>query len=339
MGNSLATISDVANRAGVSMKTVSRVLNNEAHVRPQLQERVLQAVAELDYKPNLAARQLAANRSFLISLIMYDASASYGAQIIVATATECRGLGYHLVTELIGAEERGAEVVKRVVARLRPEGIILPPPLCNDPEVVDAVARVGVPLARLAGVGDLYGTAVRPDDAPVSRELVRHLIDSGHRRIGMITPRWRNGAAWGRVEGYRQALAEADIAFDPMLEVSGDFTFAGGAMGAAQLLGRAKRPTALFATNDAMALGAMAVARRDGLDVPRDLAVAGFDDTPAGRMVFPALTTVRQPFDAMAQMAVAAILGRDLSVALLKHTLILRASTTGTSSDLLQVDS
>lgn len=335
----MATITDVADRAGVSMKTVSRVLNDEAHVRPQVRQKVLLAIAELDYKPNLAARQLAANRSFLISLIMQGSNASYGAQVIVAAATECRRHGYHLVSELFGAEERGADVVARVIARLRPDGIILPPPLCNDPEVVDAVARVGTPLARLAGVGELYGTAVRVDDAPVARDLVRHLVNAGHRRIGMITPRWTNGAAWGRVEGYRAGLAEAGIAFDPALEVGGDFTFAAGAAAAGQMLALVDPPTALFASNDGMALGAIAAARHSGLDVPGDLAIAGFDDSPAGRMTFPALTTVRQPFDAMAQMAVAGILGRKLPTGPLQNELILRASTTGIPSDLSEADS
>lgn len=325
----MPTITDVAERAGVSMKTVSRVLNNEAHVRPTLRERVLQAVSELDYKPNLAARQLAANRSFVISFIMHDITTSYTSQIVVSAATECRRHGYHLVSEPFEEGDTAMEVMERVTGRLRPDGIILAPPLCNDEPLVAAIARIGTPLARLAGTGGLYGTAITVHEREVACEMVRHLIDLGHRRIAMIAPPWEHGAARERLDGYRDALAGAGVALDPALVVPGDFTFRGGVEAAERLFALRPRPTAVFAANDGMALGTVAVAHQLGLAIPEDVAVAGFDDSPGSRMVFPALSTVKQPIGQMARAAVAAILGQPAPPEPLRHELVLRASTIG----------
>lgn len=327
----MPTITDVAQRAGVSMKTVSRVLNNEAHVRPALRDKVLQAVADLDYKPNLAARQLAANRSFLISFIMHDITTSYTSQIVVSAATECRRHGYHLVSEPFEEGDTGMQVVERVTGRLRPDGIILSPPLCNDEALVAAVERIGTPLARLAGTGDLYGTAITVHEREVAAELVRHLIGLGHRRIALIAPPWEHGAARERTQGYSDALEGAGLPLDPRLIVNGDFSFRSGVEAAEQLFARPSRPTAIFAANDGMALGAMAIARQMGLAIPGDVAIAGFDDSPGSRMVFPPLTTVRQPIAQMARAAVAAILGHELINQPLQHELLLRGSTTGAS--------
>lgn len=326
----MATIMDVAELAGVSIKTVSRVINNEDHVRPALREQVLAAIGKLDYRPNLAARQLAANRSFLISLVMYGGANSYFSYIALAAATECRLHGHHLVSETFEEGETGEQVIRRVTSHLRPDGIILAPPLCDDPAIVAAVERTGTPLVRLAGTGELYGTVVHVHEDAVSTALVTHLIGLGHRRIGLIAPPTEgHGAAQGRVAGYRAALAAAEIAVDERLIQVGDFGFASGARAAEALLSLRHRPTAIFAANDGMALGAMALAAQRGFSVPADLAVAGFDDSPGSRMVYPPLTTVRQPFEAMARAAVAILLGREIADEPLAHELLIRGSTSG----------
>jgi LacI family transcriptional regulator len=317
------------------MKTVSRVLNNEAHVRPALRDKVLKAVSELDYKPNLAARQLAANRSFLISFIMHDITTSYTSQIVVSAANECRRHGYHLISEPFEEGDTGMQVVERVTGRLRPDGIILSPPLCNDEALVAAVERLGTPLARLAGTGDLYGTAITVHERDVTAELVRHLIGLGHRRVAMIAPPWEHGAARERVAGYHDALASEGLPSDPDLVVAGDFSFRSGVEATGHLLALHQRPTAIFAANDGMALGAMALARQMGLAIPDDVAIAGFDDSPGSRMVFPPLTTVRQPIAQMARAAVAAILGHEMADTPLRHELLLRGSTTGSPEIIL----
>ena len=325
----MTTITDVAARAGVSMKTVSRVLNNEAHVRPALRERVLAAMQHLDYRPNLAARQLAANRSFLISLLIYGTSSSYASNLIVAAASECRRHGYHLVSETFDESETGEDVVRRVTTNLRPDGIILPPPLCNDDRILAAIERGGTPLVRLAGTGDHYGQLVEVHDRAVSHDLVAHLISLGHRRIAFVTPAPGHGAAAERTLGYRDALHDAGLPFDPSIVVDGDFSFASGARAFERLAAQSDRPTAIFAANDGMALGAMAAAQHHGLRVPDEIAIAGFDDSPGSRMVFPALTTVRQPIAEMARTAVLALIGRNSALPELRHELIVRGSTTG----------
>ena len=325
---------DVAARAGVSFKTVSRVVNNEAHVRPALREKVLKAVEELGYRPNLAARQLAGNRSFLISLIMTDAMTSYSWQIVSAAAAECRRFGYHLVSEIVRADENGEDVIRRVLAHNRPDGIIVPAPMCNDERIVSAIESSGTPLVRLAGTGTGYGHAIVVHEREVSARLVDHLIALGHRRIGLIAPPDERGAAYERVLGYRDALDSAGIAYDPAIVAVGDFSFAAGAAIAERMLAADHRPTAIFASNDGMALGVLAQANRMGLRVPSDVAVAGFDDSPGSRMVFPPLTTVRQPIPAMARAAVLTLLGHDEASEPLEYELIVRGSTTG-SRDLV----
>ena len=335
----LVTITDVAALAGVSMKTVSRVLNNEPHVRQALKDKVIAAVAQLDYRPNLAARQLAASHSFLISLIMHEGNASYSSQVVVAAATECRRHGYHLVPETYDKSEPAEDVVARVLKQLRPDGVILSPPLCNDATIVAALERSRTPLARMAGTGDLYGTAITVHEHDAARDMVEHLLALDHRRIALIAPPWEHGAAQERVKGYRSALDAAGIAFDPALVVQGDFGFASGAAAMDILMSLTDRPTAVFAANDGMALGAMAIVRRMGLTVPGDIAIAGFDDSPASRMVFPPLSTVRQPIAAMARAAVATILGRQEPAVPFTHELILRGSTTGSDElDLSRLD-
>lgn len=324
----MVTISQVAAEAGVSIKTVSRVLNNEDHVRPHLRERVLNAAAALQYRPNLAARQLAAKRSFLISLIVANTPVSYFSRMIVEAASECRQHNYHLVSDIYLPDEPGEEVIERVTSRLRPDGIILLPPLCNDAAVIAAIERLGTPLVRLAGISEGYGYSIQVEERAVSRDLVAHLISLGHRRIGLIGPPADHQAAQERTLGYRDALAAANLAFDPELVITGDFSFASGVKATAQLLARSDRPSALFATNDGMALGAMAVARKFGLRIPDDIAIAGFDDSPGSRMIFPALTTVRQPVAAMARNAVLTLLDRP-GAGRLNHELLLRGSTTG----------
>lgn len=320
---------DVAARAGVSFKTVSRVVNNEPHVRPAVREKVLKAVDELGYRPNLAARQLAGNRSFLISLIVPGMINSYSSQVVMAAAAECRRFGYHLVSEIVPGDETGEDVVRRVLANNRPDGIIVSAPMCNDKRIIAAIESSGTPLVRMAGTGKAYGHAVTVHERDVSARLVRHLIELGHRRIGLIAPPHNHRDAHERVLGYRDALEGAGIVYDPDLVRKGDFSFASGAMIAEAMLSAADRPTAIFASNDGMALGVLAQAGKMGLEVPRDIAVAGFDDSPASRMVFPPLTTVRQPIPAMARMAVLTLLGEKIPNEPFEHQLILRGSTTG----------
>jgi LacI family transcriptional regulator len=320
---------DVAARAGVSFKTVSRVLNREAHVRPALRKRVEDAVEELGYRPNPAARQLAGSRSYLIAYLFHKAAVSYFSSMLIEASAQCRDKGYHLVAEPIDLEDEVGPAIERAIRRLRPDGIILTPTLCDNPEALAAIEDMGVPVARIAGTLQGHGTTVDIDDRPVCRALVDHLIELGHRRIAIVSPNPEHQVAQGRLAGYRDALEAAEIAIDPDLIIEGDFGFRTGALAADRLLTMVNPPTAIFASNDGMALGVMSAAQRRGLRIPQDVAIAGFDDTAAGRMHWPPLTSVHQPLDAMARAAVAILTGGEIDQDSLKHRLIVRGSTTG----------
>jgi LacI family transcriptional regulator len=321
------TILDVAHHAGVSMKTVSRVLNGEAHVRQALRDKVNQSVQALGYRPNLAARQLAGQRSFIIAYPFNNPSPAYITDVLMGAAHACRDRGYHLVSEPVDLDERMLPVIERLVATLRPDGMILTPPLCDIPAVVEQVERLKVPLVRIAGGLDLYGEVIQVDDRSISEQLVAHLIAEGHRRIGFISPHPDHAAAQSRHHGYLDALAAAGIDADPALIRPGRFDLKSGAEAARSLLDLAGRPTAIFAANDYMALGALQVARSRGLDIPGDVAIAGFDDSPGSRLSYPALTTVRQPTEALGACAAAMLLGDPAGGPDLRHQLIIRGST------------
>jgi len=321
------TIRDVAQHAGVSMKSVSRVLNGEAHVRPQLRDRVMAAVEALDFRPNLAARQLAGHKSFIIAYPFNNPSAAYITEILMGAARTCRDHGYHLVSEPVELDDQMLPVIERLITTLRPDGMILTPPLCDMPAVVEHVARFKVPLVRIAGGLDLYGESIVIDDRTISRAMVAHLMEKGHRRIGFVLPHPEHALAQRRFRGYLDGLAEAGIEPEPALIQPGRFDLESGAQAAAALLDLPLPPTAIFASNDEMALGALRVAHSRGLSVPDDLAIAGFDDSPASRLAYPALTTVRQPTQLLGAAAATILLGGALDPAAIKHELLIRGST------------
>lgn len=326
-----ATIVDVAQAAGVSLKTVSRVLNGGKNVRPQLRERIESVMRELHYHPSLAARQLSGQKSYILTLIGPRAGMSYVARMMVAIATEAQARGYHLITELIEAGWTQESVVRGTSVAAQADGYIVMPPLQDNPSLLAQLQDEGVPTVRIAGIGEGYGTCIPIDDTKAAKEMVDHLLALGHRRIGMIAPPLPPKAAESRVDGYRLALEQAGVGIDPSLIVRGNsFHFATGATCATELLALTNRPTAIFAANDDMALGALAQAQRLGYAIPHDLAVAGFDDSPMSRMVFPCLTTVHQRIREIARAAVhTALEGEMPADADLSAKLIIRGSTSG----------
>lgn len=326
----MATISDVARHAGVSIKSVSRVLNGEPHVRPALRDKVIRSVAALDYRPNLAARQLAGNRSFLIAYLYFNAPVTYVTSILSAASNRCRQLGYHLISEAVDHDEDAAGLVNSMVSRLRPDGILLSPPLSDWPMLLAAIAASGIPVVRIAGSEPGPGEVVAVDHRPVSVEMTRHLIELGHRRIGFIGATRDFRAAQGRLAGFREAHEQAGIEADEELIVSGNFSFISGYHAGSLLLSHKRPPTAIFAANDAMAAGVMAAARQAGLRLPEDLAVAGFDDSPISRMTWPPLTTVRQPIADYVSLAIERLTGREgRNHFEPDHELVIRGSTSG----------
>lgn len=326
--SSAPTITDVARAAGVSMKTVSRVLNDEPNVQPQMRERVMTAVRALNYRPNLYARSLARSRSSLIGLLYYAASAHFVTGVQLGATTRCRELGYHLVVEAL-EDGRGARQLEHMIATLRPDGVILVPPVCDDERVLATLADAAMPCVRLSPGRPAPALGqVSMDDEHAAAEMTAYLASLGHRRIGFIEGAASQAASSRRLAGHRAALAAHGLADDPALVVPGAFTFRSGLEGCDRLLALAEPPTAIFAANDDMALGAVFAAQRRGLAVPADLSVAGFDDSPLASLVWPQLTTVRQPVAEMAVAAVDLLVQRgEPTAAVLPHALLARGST------------
>ncbi|MBA8885827.1 LacI family transcriptional regulator [Dokdonella fugitiva] len=321
-----ARIEDVAATAGVSMKTVSRVFNNEPNVREKTRARVEAAAKALNYRPNPSARGLAGNRSYLVSLVFDDpaAGSSYIMEIIVGMLVACEQSRYSAMLrplEYASADHIGA--VEDSIARYRPDGLVLVPPFADDVKLLRRLDELGVRYATISAKAKIgherVGTIL--DERKASAEMIAHAVALGHRRIGHVAgPLPHGGRAW-RLAGYRDGLRRAGLPYDEALVVDGGFSFEAGIAGARHLLDLDEPPTAIFAANDDSACGVMHEAFERGLAIPRDLSVFGFDDTPTSRHVWPGLTTVRQPCRDMGRIAAEQLLAliRDPTAGELVH--------------------
>lgn len=302
------TIKDVAQAAGVSPKTVSRVVNGEAYVRPAVKDAVLKVIDELGYKPNMAARSLAGARSYLIGLVVDDPRwSAYAAGIQLGAIKRCREKNYHLVVEPVDTDQaESEEALMRGIAHLRLDGVILVPPLCTSSSLLDRLEAIGLPYVRIApGKEPGRSALVEIDERQASYELTEHLIKLGHRDIGFIQGIEDHAATPRRRAGFLSAMHEAGLPVKPGRIQPGAFSFQSGLQGGSVLLADPQdRPSAIFAANDDTAMGVIAAASRAGIAVPQGLSVVGFDDAPASRIVWPDITTVRQP---LAEMAAAAV--------------------------------
>ena len=299
------TIHDVAKKAGVSFKTVSRVLNNEANVSAETQDKVRKAISALQYSPSIAARVLAGSRSFLVGLL-YDTPSSYYTHSVQMGALErCREAGFHLVLEKCSSE--AGDAAARILVSIRHtrlDGVILTPPLSDNQAVRESLVEQKIPHVLISPPKLEPGVScVTMDDRQAAFEMTQYLISLGHRRIGFIKGLSRHGAAMLRLLGYEDALRSGGIKLDEDLVKDGNFRFQSGADAAEQLLRRKQRPTAIFASNDEMGAGAVATAHRLSISIPRELSVVGFDDVPYASITWPALTTIHQPIVEMGAAA------------------------------------
>jgi len=330
------TIHDVARHAGVSPMTVSRVINGESNVREETRARVAASVAVLRYKPNQAARSLASADAIHIGILYSNPSANYLSEFLLGSLEQSSLSGCQLVIEKCEGVESQAEAVRRLV-KGGIDGVVLPPPLCDSEEALKAVQETGVGVVLVASgkpAPDLCAISINNFEA--SRAMTRHLLELGHRRIAFINGHPNQTATGQRFHGYVEAMTEAGLSVDAEQVAQGYFTYRSGLEAAEKLLD-GPRPTAIFASNDDMAAATMAVAHRRGLDVPGDLSITGFDDTPLATTVWPELTTIRQPIAEMAREAVRLLVdqirvrrsGANPQVAhkMLKFTLVKRASS------------
>ena len=284
--------------------TVSRVINGEQVVRAATKAKVEAAIAALHYAPSAAARSLAGGDDTRIGLLYSNPSSSYLSEFLVGSLDQASRSGVDLVVEKWDEQTSVKSVVDHLL-RGRIDGVILPPPLCDLEEMVQALAAADIPAVAVA-TGRVPGDmpAVSIDDRQAAYEMTRHLIALGHVRIGFIKGNPNQTASGRRFEGYVAALAEADLTVQDELIAQGYFTYRSGLDAAENILALRDPPTAIFASNDDMAAATVAIAHRGGLDVPGDLTVCGFDDTSLATTIWPELTTIRQPVSAMSRAAV-----------------------------------
>ncbi|AKC88260.1 LacI family DNA-binding transcriptional regulator [Pseudoxanthomonas suwonensis] len=326
-------IEDVANQAGVSMKTVSRVLNNEPGVREVTRARVLETVAALNYRPDPSARSLAGNRSYLVALLYDNPSPNYLMEILTGVVEACESHHYGMVMQPVGYHSPDfLDAVDALVMASRLDGLILTPPLTDSAALLDRLDQRGIAFSCISPKHREGRIGVTLDEHEAVGELMAHLIALGHQRIAHVRGHPDHGASEWRMAGYRSALRRAGLRYDPALVVDGEFSFDSGLAAGRQLLALAERPTAIFAANDDMAAGVMRAASELGLRVPRDVSVCGFDNTPISQQIFPALTTVQQPTRDMGQVATVQLLNaiRDRSagrMVRMPYALQLRQST------------
>ncbi len=326
------TIDDVADKAGVSAKTVSRVLNNEPNVRPSKRELVMQVSRELGYRPNPAARSLAGARSFLIAHLHDNPVPEYITAVNSGIYAACRANGYFLLPEPVdpNAPDR-LDRLQSFLMTSRADGVVLTPPLCDDPDILALLQNNGTPYASLSASRQPEHSAVmRLDDRLAAMEITRHLVDLGHQRIAFIAGPAGHNASTNRRQGYLDAMKEAGLNVKPALIVEGDYSLRSGLEAARTLIEVDPRPTAIFAANDDMAVGAMTTLMTKGLHIPRDISVAGYDDTRLASAVWPPLTTVRQPVAEMAHRAAERLMTPDEDIPqeeVFDFELVIRKST------------
>lgn len=329
-----ARIQDVAEQAGVAIKTVSRVLNNEPNVREETRARVLAVVKRLNYHPSLSARSLAGRRSYLVGLVYENPSANYIVDVQHGAMSRCRKGRFQLLMHQVTG--RGEDLQREVIGlvdQTHLDGLIVTAPLSESAELIRALDRRSVPFVRIAPNDLQHRTPYADmDDEGAAREMTDYLLGLGHRRIGFIIGHPDHHASGLRLRGYRASLQAHGIAFRPQLVRQGHFVFDSGLEAARQLLTMAQAPTAIFASNDDMAAGVLMAAHEMGIAVPDGLSVAGFDDTYIARSVWPRLTTVHQPSynlaytaaDLLLQMLQTGAVPKPIRLA---HRLVCRAST------------
>ncbi len=302
------TIRDVAKRAGVSHQTVSRVINGDPLVTPETRAKVDTAIAELGYQPNAIARSLAAGHSHTLACIAPNLTDYTFACIIEGAEAECRQHGFFLISSSAPDEATFAALINELAPSRRIEGVMIINPYVDDrvaflPKNFPTVFVGGQPHEGT----DLDSVAL--DDEAAARTATRHLIELGHRHIAMITGPVIEDCTRERITGYQSALMSAGLPIDAGLTVSGDWSASSGHAAFAQLFDRAAPPTAIFAQNDRMALGALRAARDRGLNVPDQIAVIGLDDMPLASYFDPPLTTMHQDMFAIGRTAAQLLVG------------------------------
>lgn len=300
----LPTIIDVAREAGVSMKTVSRVINNDPTVKARNLEKVQQAIAKTGYRRNAFARGLRAKESLMIGLLYEQAEGEYPANILAGALAACRERGYHLMVEVVKGDSM-LDSARDFLRQMNFDGVILTPPVCDNADVIAFLDNNNIRYVRISPLNSRpLGHEIGIDDEQAGYALVKHLIGLGHRKIAHIRGDEGHRATIRRHAGYCQAHHEAGLTIREAYIVAGGFSSEAGVKGAGALMALDDPPTAIFASNDACAAGVLAYAQAHDIRVPDALSVVGFDGSIIADLVHPNLTTMVQPTQALAAEAV-----------------------------------
>lgn len=337
------TIRHVAKDAGVSLQTVSRVINKGPNVRPEMLERVQASIEKLGYVPSIAAQRMGGSRSYLIVALndrertIADWRSRQGTdwvdQMLLGGMLTCAEHGYRLIVELVDTHSDHIErELLAAIAALQPDGVILTPPHSENVLITAMLEEYGISFARIGSLKEGGGFALTMDDERAARLATEHLVALGHRRIGFIAgPPDYELSGW-RETGWRETMRDAGLPTEGLF-AAGDFSFGSGREAAGMLLDAVQRPTAIVASNDQMALATLEIGRERGLDVPADLSIVSFDDTPIVRFAHPALTAIVQPIAAVTARAVELIIAQQAGRAAptgaetVRASLMVRAST------------
>lgn len=310
MNHKKITINDVARLSGVSKRTISRVINNSPKVGEATRVRIQKIIDELEYRPNPQARGLAARRSYLLGLIYDNPDALYINDVQRGVLSVCREFGYELVVHPCDKEDDN--LIQEAVgfaSRSKLDGVIIMPPVSENNDLAGGLAEANVNYVRLASVAlDSSDHVVISNERSAAAAMAEYLVRLGHRRIGYIAGPKGMKSTRERLEGFCDALEKHGRKLGEDMLARGAYTFESGIECARELLANPNPPTAIFASNDEMAVGVINAAQEMGLKVPEDLSVAGFDDSMLASRIIPSLTTIRRPVREMARLAAAKLI-------------------------------
>jgi len=337
------TIDDVAALAKVSIKTVSRVLNDEPNVRPCTRQAVTSAIERLGFRPSRVARSLAARRTFIVGLFYDNPCTHYVSNVQEGALQACDRRGYDLSVH--PKPFRGvvtADEIVELYRQARFDGVILTPPLADIPALVAVLRAARVPVVLISPVDRGSGfPTVGTNDRVAAEEMTRQLLSLGHKKIAFVSGHPDHKAVGLRLEGYRNALREAEIVVPEDYVVTGLNSFESGEVAGLKLFNLPSPPTAIFCANDEMAVGVLKVANTIGLSVPRDVSIVGFDNIPITAQVWPQLSTIQQPVREMSERAAEILFRRieggqfesDIEHVTIKSSLVLRESISHPSTN------
>ena len=317
--NQKATIKDVAADAGVSIKTVSRVINNEPAVAKKTRASVLKSIKKFNFTPNKDAQGLRSKRSFLIGLLYDNPNKYYLSDVQSGSLNACTGTNYNLVLQ--DCKNNSPELISKVTNFIKNadlNGVILTPPLTDNLKLVAAITRLNVPISFIAPPNKEFEVWSSANDKDAAYAMTNKIISMGHKKIAFIKGHKDHSASKARFDGFCKSLGEQNITLDTSMTLQGNFSFESGFKLAAELLKKKNKPTAIFCSNDSMAAGVIKYCYQNNIAIPEQLSVTGFDDSMIAQEIWPSITTIRQPVAKMSEQAASALITKISGNGLIK---------------------